>query len=695
MSTRGRSANILVRFCYTAEPGQTELTAMKHQRETTLRFLSNRLAAVLAMLMLLVACSDTSDTTTSTSTAEAPQSQIAEPVKNDPGISQYDARTFFTTTSYTLAGALRGVFSNDGESLLISSDQSGVFNSYRLSLKDGSIEPLTTSETDAIFAISWLADGERMLYTADQGGNELNHIYIRNADGSVTDLTPGEELKASFMSWNPDRSHLYIVTNERNGKAFDLYRYAMTDLSREMVYQNDDNLSISAISRDERYLALTRNDTSANSDVYLVDLNSDAKSAVLITEHEGDIAYGVYDFAPDSSALILASNEVGEFNRALRHDLTSNERSVQVEDDWDVSYVSYSPNGTYQIVGVNNDASTVVTVTDVASGKELVLNDLPPGDLQRVRFSADEKRMAFLVNGDRAPSNVFWVDLDGDRSAAQLTEALNPAIDASHLVEGTVVRYPSFDELQIPGILYRPHQASSETTVPAIVWVHGGPGGQSRKGYRAAIQHLVNHGYAVFAVNNRGSSGYGKTFFHMDDKKHGEVDLQDVVYARTYLETLDWVDGNRVGIMGGSYGGYMVAAALAFEPEVFDVGINIFGVTNWVRTLESIPPWWESFKKALYDEMGDPATDAERHRRISPLFHASNIVKPLLVVQGANDPRVLQVESDELVEAVRNNGTHVEYVVFEDEGHGFRKRENRITASDAYVTFLDRFLKAQ
>ena len=175
----------------------------------------------------------------------------------------------------------------------------------------------------------------------------------------------------------------------------------------------------------------------------------------------------------------------------------------------------------------------------------------------------------------------------------------------------------------------------------------------------------------------------------------GPDGLQDIVYGRKYLETLDWVDKERIGIIGGSYGGYMVAAALAFEPEAFDVGIDIFGVTNWVRTLESIPPWWEAFKEALYDEMGDPATDGERHRRISPLFHAENIVKPLLVIQGANDPRVLQVESDELVAAVQANETPVEYLVFPDEGHGFRKKANRISASEAYLKFLDTYLVGQ
>jgi dipeptidyl aminopeptidase/acylaminoacyl peptidase len=207
------------------------------------------------------------------------------------------------------------------------------------------------------------------------------------------------------------------------------------------------------------------------------------------------------------------------------------------------------------------------------------------------------------------------------------------------------------------------------------------------------IQHLVNNGYAVYAINNRGSSGYGKTFFHMDDKRHGDVDLKDVVASKAFLQSMDWVADDRIAIMGGSYGGYMVAAALAFQPQAFDAGINIFGVTNWVRTLNSIPAWWSSFREALYDEMGDPKTDATRHQQISPLFHAKNIVKPMLVVQGANDPRVLQVESDELVAAVKANGVPVEYLLFPDEGHGFLRKQNRVQASEAYLRFLNTHLR--
>jgi len=232
--------------------------------------------------------------------------------------------------------------------------------------------------------------------------------------------------------------------------------------------------------------------------------------------------------------------------------------------------------------------------------------------------------------------------------------------------------------------------------VPALVWVHGGPGGQTRLSYFALTQYLVNHGYAILAVNNRGSSGYGKTFFHMDDQNHGDKDLKDCVAGKTYLESTGVIDMDKVGIIGGSYGGYMVMAALTFAPEEFNVGVNLFGVTNWLRTLKSIPPYWESFRKSLYDEMGDPYTaDSVRLYEISPLFHTEKVTKPLMVLQGANDVRVLPVESDEIVAGVKANGVPVEYVVFDDEGHGFRKKENEIEGYGKVLVFLDKYLKGE
>jgi dipeptidyl aminopeptidase/acylaminoacyl peptidase len=249
--------------------------------------------------------------------------------------------------------------------------------------------------------------------------------------------------------------------------------------------------------------------------------------------------------------------------------------------------------------------------------------------------------------------------------------------------------------VEVPGVLYKPHQASPAAKAPALVLVHGGPGGQAQVGYSPLVQALVNHGYVVFDINNRGSSGYGKTFYAMDDRKHGEADLGDVVASKGMLAATGYVDTTQIGIIGGSYGGYMTLAALTLRPDAFRVGVDLFGISNWVRTLESIPPWWASFREALYAELGDPKADSARLRRISPLFNAHKIRVPLMVLQGANDPRVLKVESDEIVAAAKKNGVPVEYVVFSDEGHGFVKKENEIRGYTAVLAFLDEHLKGR
>ena len=609
------------------------------------------------------------------------------PVAAAPETTTYTARQFFESTSYGVGSSSGYNFSADGKHILVNSDQSGVFNAYMMPVDGGEAVPLTTSPDNATFGSSFFPNDNRLLFTADEGGNELNHLYVRTLDGSVVDLTPGEKLKADFAGWNGDGTVFYATTNERDNSAFDLYAYDAQSFARSRIFTNEGGFSIDAVSPDGRWVALTKANSSADSDIYIVDLEGDATPR-LITEQHANVSHGVYTFTRDSDALVYATDQHGEFSEAWRYNLATNQKRVLLEEDWDVSYVSYSPSGRYRISGVNEDALTAVTILDTLSDKEMRLKDLPAGDLGSIRFDEEEKRIAFSLSSDTSPTDIYVADLKGGTSK-RLTSALNPAIDEDDLVTATVARFKSYDGVEIPGILYRPNGASAANPAPMVVLVHGGPGGQSRRGYSAMVQHLVNNGYAAYAINNRGSSGYGKTFFHMDDKRHGDVDLRDVVASKDFLQELDWVADDRIAVMGGSYGGYMTAAALAFHPEVFDAGINIFGVTNWVRTLESIPPWWGSFRDALYDEMGDPATDAERHRAISPLFHAGNIVKPMLVVQGANDPRVLQVESDELVEAVRANGVPVEYVLFPDEGHGFRRKENRITASEAYLAFLD------
>lgn len=648
-----------------------------------------RTALALGASMLAFGCAQTQEVDT---TAPGESAVASDAPLVGVEVETYPAALFHETTSYSLASSGGYVFAAEGGDILASTDVTGIFNAVTMD-ETGAVTALTNSNSDAIFAQSFFPNDNRALLTSDGGGDEIFHVYVREEDGTLRDLTPGAEVRASFVGWRGDGEVFYVQTNERDPQTNDLYAYRASDYAREMIFQNDGK-DIADVSPDGRWLALSKERTNADSNIFLVDLLADELAEQLITEHEGDIAYGVYDFTADSETLIYATNEYGEFNQAWTYRLKSGERSPLIQADWDVSYVFDSPTGRYLVSAINNDALTELTILDNQTGEEVALSNIPDGEVGQVRFSRDESEIAFGVNTDTSPFNLYMADLETGE-ASRLTSALPEAIDEDDLVTARIVRYQSFDGLDIPSVFYMPKQASAENPVPALVWVHGGPGGQTTRGYSATIQHLINHGYAVLGANNRGSSGYGKTFFHMDDQNHGESDLQDIVYGREYLEGVEGIDADKIGIIGGSYGGFMVAAALAFEPEVFDVGVNIFGVTNWLRTLESIPPWWGSFRDALYDEMGDPAEDEERLRRISPLFHADQITKPLLVIQGANDPRVLQVESDELVEAARANGATVEYVLFPDEGHGFQKRENRITASEAYVSFLNTYLKGE
>ena len=603
---------------------------------------------------------------------------------------QYSAAQFFETTSFAI-GSGGHAFSPDGTRVLISSNATGTFNVYAQPVGGGAQVAMTESTSDGRYAVSYFPRDERILFSGDTGGNELTHVYVRNPDGTVHDLTPSTTAKSDFVGWSADGATFWIISNERDPAAFDVYAYDAASYERRLIFTNPGGFSPAGISPDGSHIVLQKQLSSADSDLYLTEAGSTAEPRLIATSEGSNVDHGVYGFTPDGRSVIYATDEHGEFAQAWTYDLASGAHAPMLAADWDVADIAHSRSGRYQVEVLNADASTAIRIVDTTTGQPVALSNVPAGDLGSVRFNADESAIAFTVATDTSPRDIFVASLNGG-TTRRLTRALNPAINEAHLVEASVARFASYDGLQVPGILYRPHGASADSPAPAIVLVHGGPGGQSRRGYSSMVQHLVNHGYAVYAINNRGSSGYGKTFYHLDDRRHGDADLRDVVAARDWLAGQDWVS-DRVAVMGGSYGGYMTAAALAFHPETFDVGINIFGVTNWTRTLESIPAWWGAQRIALFDEMGDPATDGVRHRAISPLFHAANIRRPLLVVQGANDPRVLQVESDEIVAAVRANNVPVEYVLFPDEGHGFQRRVNNVAASEAYVTFLDRYLR--
>ncbi len=582
-----------------------------------------------------------------------------------------------------------GSFSPDKSKLLISSNRSGIYNMYTVPTSGGELVPVTQSDSSSVFAISYFPKDERMLFRMDGNGDEIYHIYLRDTDGSHKDLTPYDGKRASFYGWTKDKTGVYFSSNKRDERYNDLYKMDLETFAPKQIYKNEEGYFFGRPSNDEKYLPLIKPINTNDSDLFLYHM--DTKELVQVNKNQS--ANSPEDFSPDGNYLYYTTDDGGEFARLMRYDIANKSSEEVLQHEWDILGSYFTENGKYRVTYINEDAKNVIEVMDVASGENIDLPSFENMDITNVGFSDDEKWMRFYAGGSHTPSNLYVYNLE-TKEQKKLTDVLNNEIQAQDLVNAEVIRYKSFDGLEIPAIYYKPHQASADNKVPALVWVHGGPGGQSRQNFSSLIQYMVNHGYAVLAVNNRGSSGYGKTFYKMDDLNHGDKDLKDCVAGKDWLALQPEINAEKIGIIGGSYGGYMTMAALAFTPEEFDVGVNIFGVTNWIRTLRSIPPWWEAQKEALYLELGDPnSADSVRLKAISPLFHTDKVVKPLIVLQGAKDPRVLQVESDEIVAGVKANGVPVEYVLFEDEGHGFVKKENQIKAYSEILKFLETYLK--
>ena len=599
-------------------------------------------------------------------------------------IVQYDIDLFFQNTS--IRG---GYFSSDESKLAYTSDASGIYNIYEVDLSSGVTNQRTQSEKESFYVLGYIPNSNALLYSADKGGNEISHLYLLKEDNTSLDLTPQVDEKARFFGWSKDRSHFYYQSNKRDSRYFDLYKMKVGQWNPILVYENRQNLSLQTLSNNERYFLLSKALTTSTNDFFLFD--NKTQGITKISESSG--GYSSAGFSDDNTQFFYRTDVGKEFDYLKSYTIETGEQKIVYESDWDVMYSYLSENETYRVVGINEDGKTNLVIFNTQDGTQVDFPEIPDGTITGVSISQSEQKMRLSVGSSKSPNDFYLYDLKTN-TIKKLTNSLNPELNADHLVAAEVIRFASFDGLEIPAIYYKPIQASAKEKVPALVWVHGGPGGQSRVGYSSLIQYLVNQGYAILAVNNRGSSGYGKSFYKMDDRNHGDKDLKDCIWGKKWLQEQDYIDPDKIGIIGGSYGGYMTMAAMAFAPDEFKVGVNIFGVTNWIRTLKSIPPFWEASRKALYQELGDPYTeDSIRLKAISPLFHAEKIKNPVMVLQGANDPRVWQVESDEIVAAVQENKVPVDYVIFPDEGHGFRKKDNQIIGYGPIEQFLDTYLK--
>ena len=603
--------------------------------------------------------------------------------ESEKNIEQYSIETLMSNNRSS-----GGYFSKDADKLIYSSDKSGIFNIYEVDLSANEETQLTDSKEESFFVRGYSPNTGEVIYSADKGGNENSHIYLIR-EGKSIDITPGENTKASFVGWTKDELGMYFISNSRDPRFFDLYKIEIVTLNSEMVFKNDSGYNLNSISNNDNYLVLSLNLSRSEQKLFLYDVKSNQQ--VEISNQAAN--FSGQNFDKNDENYFYTTNYDSEFYYLMSYNLKNGERSIEYKTNWDVAFSYLSKNNSYRVIAVNEDAQNKLTIKNMSDQSDLNLIGFENMNINSVGFSEDEKFLRVSAGSPNSPGDIYTYELSTNK-LNKITSNLNSNVNPDDLVNAEVIRYESFDGLEIPAILYKPHTANKKNKAPALVWVHGGPGGQSRVGYRALIQYLVNHGYAILAVNNRGSSGYGKTFYSLDDLNHGEDDLQDCVWGKKWLQDQDYINPDKIGIIGGSYGGFMTMAAMTFEPEEFKVGVNIYGVTNWIRTLRSIPAFWEATRKSLYKEMGDPySKDSLRLYDISPLFHAKNIKNPIMVLQGANDPRVLQIESDEMVQEARNAGAYVEYVLFEDAGHGFVKKEQQIESNQKILTFLDNYLK--
>lgn len=582
-------------------------------------------------------------------------------------------------------------FSADETRILFTSDASGIRNAWEVSLNDHTPRQLTHSLTDNIHAVSYFPTDDRILIARDRGNRENSALCVLEPDGRQIVLTPADEVQAFFHSWSFAGRSFYVSTNERDERWYDLYQIDARTFERELIYRATEKFYFCAISEDEQKILFLKSARKSDSDIYLYDVQTSQMKC--LTPHAVNVLNCLPVFNHEATAIYYVTDQDSDFRFVQRLVLATGETQDVERASGDVIATFFSPDYRRRVTFSNDIASTcrVMRIHDEAGGSVLAFPQFTQQSITSARFSKSGRHLAFYVEGDRSPGDIYLYDFQL-RSVMQLTRSLDAEIDSDDLVESEVVKFPSFDGLEIPCLLWRPHGTNNVNKAPALVWVHGGPGGRMAKGYKGRIQYLVNHGYVVLGLNYRGSSGFGKEFFRADHRKHGREPLWDCIAAKEYLARTGYVDPSSIGIIGASFGGYMALAVLAFHPEQFAAGVNICGVSNLVSFAQNLPRYWDA--QRFFEKLGDPTTEETLLRSISPFFYADKITKPVMIFQGATDPRCPRDQSDEMVAAIRRNGGEVEYVVYDDEAHGFRKRKNAIHAYEAILNFFDRHLKA-
>ena len=590
-----------------------------------------------------------------------------------------------------LSQGLSGLsFSPDGGKILVSMNAGGVYNAFAVPAAGGAPERLTRSEQEAVFVETYFPHDERFLFRRTEGG--LEHLYVRELDGRETDLSPGKASR--FKGWNADGSSFLLDEDQRGSGVDNLYEVSTKPgYARKFVIQNTPKTPFAFASPDRRYLVTTRIPFDLCREVHIKDTKTDQNRDLI--SGEAQTLHLPLDFTPDGShMLLLYDGGAKEFLYLASVDIATGIFKRLVTRDWDILAGAYSPDHKLLALTVAGDASSHLELYDATSFQRI---DLPgvalDGVVSAVAFSPDSKTLAFIQSSSAAIPEILAIDVAKPGPPRKLIQGGRPEIAESSLVAGKRVRFASYDKVEIPGILYQPAGAGPDHKAPAVIWVHDGPSGQTRLDFDPFFQYLLSRGYAVYAINHRGSTGYGKTFQRMDNGHHGDVDLRDCLAARAMLEATGWIDGKRIAIAGQGHGGFLALAALSLHPQDFGAGISFFGLLDWGRFVRNIRQS-DPRRGLLYEELGELSND-EFWQRVSPAYHAGAVVHPVLLVQGGNDAVALSQEAQGFVAAVKAKGVTAEEVLLPGEGHGFSATGGQETAYRAAADFLDHNLKAE
>lgn len=528
---------------------------------------------------------------------------------------------------------------------------------------------------------NWSRGCGLIAYQQDENGNECYNLYTVNpTDGSVRKITEFEKSdRFRGFSWSPDGCHLAFDSNWEG--SFDIYTIKADGTDLRRLTSGSEQYYRPSWSHDGQSLSFGAVDTfgiGADSKTRII--NRDGTELRCLDCRPGS-------WSPDETKIAFASpNDQGIFNVGVLN-IRTGEKSWLTNKDHEVWSPSWSPDGNSIACTVAKDGNWQIGIIELETGKLRIVGPLN-GQCSSKEFTSDGKAMIFVHEGPRNPKDLWYLNFSSSE-LHQLTSCCPDTICRERLVVPETIRYPSSDGMKIPAFLFKPPDVDPDVLPPAIVWVHGGPNYQFMNVWNPTVQLLVNRGYVVMAPNFRGSTGYGEEFARLSFGDWGGGDLEDIVAAADYLESTGQADGKRIALWGGSYGGYLMLMALAKAPDRWAACVNFFGFVDLVSFHQNTRDWMRQWLEA---QIGTPEENQEFYHERSPINHCTNITAPLLYFQGANDPRVPLSESEKLMSLLRSQNKDCTHVVYKDEGHGFRKKNNQIDSMRRGLEFLGKYL---